>query len=512
MERLWTKEVIDDCKEALGRSESVSEAVELLVDEYDHAFINSDSMRHAFGRYVGQPPSDFVGLPPDEEPENYIIEKSSSYDVCWEGVVYNITEARMKEAVVLYSAKKRGGLGKTASEVCTHFIENGYLPAGVSHKMFHYIFRELEQTKFFSPETTIQQRDQDPLEAASENRHVREALRLSYAGRESERKDYQAFIKKLQKDLDYYLRLDGYLEGIVDGKPLVKEIPRRKILQTGSTLVFMLSDMHSGLKYSAGALSKPRADFDSKVFKERVERYLAYAELVKGICGHRVEHVHFAFIGDNFEAVLANMREGQFLSMDLFGTEQYSQAVEACSLITRKICELFPNTSKDFVVQPGNHDRVTKSRDYHSENLLAACMTREIQKDLQRYGLLDNETRIFFADSAVSVMLPNQVCLISRHGHRGGNSQSSVTTGLKVDKTHSLEGSKRVIQIQGHFHNLQVRRFDNILMVTNPSFCGNSDYNIEDLNLTAPPEFIAIESCQNTDLIHGPFNLLSDKI
>lgn len=508
----WTEEAIDDAKEALTRSETIADAVELLREEYGHADVTSGGLRRALYRHDAGKASSFLAskeqLRASDEVKNYLRVREDGYEVGYNGREYFIDETRMRTAVVLYSSKKHGGMSKSAAEVSAYFIQHGWLPNDTDHKLWYHIFREMEQYKFLTPETLLQRRI-DAEEVQSSNRMLREAIKKQESSLHREIDDYKKIIRSLEKELDYYTSLERFLADSVDGDPKIRSIEPVALTPQGrSSLIFMLSDLHAGMKYSTGALHRARASFNKDVFVDRVQNYIAYMRLVSDTTIGEVGHVHFAFLGDNFEALLANMRNGQFLSMDLFGVDQYALAVDALYLVSKEACELFPHATKDFVFQPGNHDRVTRDRAFHSEDLIVSAMVREISSRLDASGMLDDKTRCLFADRTVSVLLPNRVGVVSRHGHRGGNGKLSQSKGLKMDKIHRPKGAKRLLYLQGHYHNFQVSSFEDIRMVTNPSFCGDTDYNVDDLELTAPAEFVAIESMDRSDIFHGPYNLL----
>lgn len=514
----WTKEVIEDTKEALSRTQTLAEAVELLEEEYGYDWITTSGLRTAFYRHEIGKTSSFLATHEKTEHvnkssnlNNYFRVKENGYEVGYNGREYVIDETRMQTAVTLYSSKKHGGLSYSAAEVAQYFIQHGWLPNDTDHKLWYFIFHEMEQYKFLTPETLLQRRH-DAGEVSSSNRMLREAIKRQESSLHREIEDYKKIILTLEKDLSYFTSLERFLDGAVDGEPGIKNIKPSKICRDGSVLILMVSDLHAGLKYDTGSLHRGRAAFNKDVFIERIENYISYMKLVASRPVGRIEHVHFAFLGDNFEALLANMRKGQFLSMDLFGAEQYALAVDGLTEIAKAACRLFPDATKDLVFQPGNHDRSTKDKTFHSENMIVSAMVREISLRLEVAGVLGEGDRCVFADRTASILLPNKVGVVSRHGDRGGNSSLSPVRGLKMDKTHRPRGAVRTIYLQGHFHNFQVRRFDDVLMVTNPAFCGDNEYNLDDLELSAPPEFVAIESLEHSDVFHGPYNLLVRKL
>ena len=186
------------------------------------------------------------------------------------------------------------------------------------------------------------------------------------------------------------------------------------------TAVFFLNDIHSGAKFANGNLSLDRKEYNFKVAQERMKLYCGYLEtcLHTSFYSHGVSNIVFSALGDNLEAILANMRNGQFLTMDLFGHEQVEALV---GLIVMALVTLVNNSKVPIhvVFTPGNHDRAVRDKSYESENILIAWIAQAVYfrtKELTGEGF--ERVTIDIAAPTANILLPNGVELILKHGHR----------------------------------------------------------------------------------------------
>lgn len=362
-------------------------------------------------------------------------------------------------------------------------------------------------TKTKWPET-LKESKEDPLKVKARYRFEREATKVSKEAVDIELKESKSYIRSLHKELDYFKSLDRFLENVnTSVEPFSPKLNVSRFKDGNKTAVFFLNDIHSGAKFANGNLSLDRKEYNFKVAQERMKLYCGYLEtcLHTSFYSHGVSNIVFSALGDNLEAILANMRNGQFLTMDLFGHEQVEALV---GLIVMALVTLVNNSKVPIhvVFTPGNHDRAVRDKSYESENILIAWIAQAVYfrtKELTGEGF--ERVTIDIAAPTANILLPNGVELILKHGHRGGSNSLSDAFLAKIRTSHGRRDSIRTVYVQGHYHTFKSAYCNGTNGYISPSFCGNTGYNLDDLNLSAQPMFFGLIIDKYSDTLMGPW-------
>lgn len=506
----WDKKALETAVRFLKEEGCIHRAISRLEMEYEEDNISVDALGKAFSRHGYHTPSHYAeqsenapeqGEPTDMEfEENWLInDEKSRHEFLWRGMDIKLTFGEMETAIALYS-NVPPGKGMTAGEVAQYFFHEGHEWA--SEEFFKWMFSKIGFTKKKFPM------------APHQVFHNREAIIRSAYNRSDaivKGTEYKGIIKEQERQIE---TLRGQLKNITrmisaTGKALEEaevikvDFRSKKVVGNRHILVAPLSDLHNGKKVEDQPYAKPQNVFNQEVFWERVERY---CRLVKQMGRQRrgyYDRIHIAGLGDYFEALLMNMREGQFITADSYGGAQYKAIKDAICLIIETYVEAF-GCPVFALIQGGNHDRLSEDKAPGDEEVLAF----QLAENISDYFRFEDRVQVEFGAAVASIMLENGVNLISTHGHlRKLKSEKDFATFIQI---HGHPEASRYLIIQGHYHCFKVLTGYNWRAVWNSSFCGNDGYNLNKLNTGAPPEAVFLDVCENHDQLVGPFNLNFD--
>lgn len=262
-------------------------------------------------------------------------------------------------------------------------------------------------------------------------------------------------------------------------------------------LIIPVSDLHAGKTYDPDPLTGHNP-INKVVLKSRIAKIVKYIEDHAKLGTY--DRVVYLGLGDDFEAMFGNMRQGQLLSMDMHTKEQYQFVISFHTTLLKTISKCFPNSKRLAIFQGGNHDRLFDSREWNSESLVTYILVDRIQKEFK-----EGEINFYCGKPVMSLSLPNGTNIISQHGHVGKVSpEKDVVNYVSL---HGNKTSENYLVIQGHLHKLYFQSVNNIKYLINPSICGPDDYSHYHLNKSAPAEFVMVSSTQEGNQLVGPFTL-----
>lgn len=298
-------------------------------------------------------------------------------------------------------------------------------------------------------------------------------------------------VKTLIEDFKKINSVKNYIDTV--NLPEIKKVKANKSKR--KTLIIPLSDIHFGKVYK-GDLN--HGEINVNVLEKRKETIKQFIINNKG----DYDNVIYLSMGDTFEALLGNMREGQASGMDLHGFDQYKLGVQFHSEIIKTIKQAYPKQNIDCYFIPGNHDRVTKNKEFNSEDLMNAIMTERLGVEFKS----DKRIKMFVSEWVQPIRINKDVLLIAQHGHQSKIKDDDKGLASFV-YTHGDRMTKRHIIIEGHYHHFKSKAIRDILYITNPSVCGADEYSVQKLNLTSEPAFIMISVDDKNEHIIGPFRL-----
>lgn len=529
----WTDQAIETSIEILNECETVAQACNRISHEFGED-VTPSSLRSAFRRNGYDSPSCYLvngelkeylphhsggdedNAQEDNESNFEDYEPDGNYyynDVDDLYLVFvphkvkplQIPGEKMRDMKSAYSNLSPGG-GATINEVCSTF--------SMSRKNFNAIRRSMGWTHDEDPFTDEEHYEADPSDLADsliqQKRNEFDVLfrKRKWKDIENDAVKFREMVymlgcepnmKSVKAALEHISSVENYCKHL----EVNKRIQSMEIRKTeGNTLIIPVSDLHVGKRYV------PHNDnfgpFNNNVLKQRLQRAMGYIEMMMPHFDS-VDNILYLSLGDNFESMFGNMREGQFLGMDVFGSNQYRQVIEFHTQFLEWLHSKFDLPVKA-IFQGGNHDRLFANKSWQSENIVNFIMTDRIAAEFKNQKGVD----CYAGAPIVSVVLGNGVNLISQHGHiKRLKTDKDVTNFISM---HGKRGATRYLVGQGHLHSLKYTSGHNFKMFVNSSFCGDDEYNIDQLAIGSPPELILIESCKTTDLFFGPYNLDADEI
>lgn len=309
-------------------------------------------------------------------------------------------------------------------------------------------------------------------------------------------------VKKIKEFLERTRDLKQYVDGnninVIEPGEATSIFSHNK---RKNTLIIPVSDIHYGKLVEASSSSRA---FNTNVADERLAKAMGLVESQTQSFRDEVGTVIYASLGDNFEALMGNMRDGQLMSMDSYGFKQYLKVIEFHVSFIKHIHNLFPNAQICCPFIPGNHDRLTKDKSWNSEVILNAITTDRIAREFESDPKYSN-IKFEVSDVVSSIVLPNNVNLLLQHGHIGKKPTSA--NMQNYIKVHGTKSAKRYIVGQGHFHSFECLSGSDYKFFTNPAFCGADDYAVFNLTEKSPSEFVMVLSSEEDDVFIGPFKL-----
>lgn len=419
-----------------------------------------------------------------------------------------ITAEQMDEAVICY--QKNEGLDMTARQVADFM--------GINHEELNVldtsdwaaIFKGLGQTKYAEIDVPHEP-EPASVKRFAEIREARAGL-IKKQKAASEVQWMRGRVASLERELSELSFLSERAQDVADSIPGRKQLAKRtKLLIDDKVVVpigkrvraIFVPDLHVGKHVKMrGKGAKPQNVFNKDILRSRVGEIVT---MIRDLPDwDQVSHVHIAGLGDAFEALLANMREGQFTSVDVWGEEQYRIVVESLLVISDAVLETVkekcgPEVSIKFVLQPGNHDRLAKEKASQSELVLNAILAERIQRE-------------YLGEPRIEVVAGAQVVttvfedigweIISQHGHLKSPKTYPQITNFKDLFT---SGAKRTLILQAHLHNLKILTGHDWRYICVSSLCGNDDFNLTQLHVGSEPEMVFVDLHEQGDLILGPF-------
>jgi hypothetical protein len=264
-----------------------------------------------------------------------------------------------------------------------------------------------------------------------------------------------------------------------------------------SVVVCIVSDIHAGKKFGS---SNPRfQSFDKN-------KYDAHRMSLMGMMRDKLDKFDkpsklvYAALGDNFESLFANMRDGQYLTMDATQQEQYEMVIGLHVSMLTHLCLLHPDMPIEAVFMPGNHDRLFESKGYDSEIFVNYLVCSAIASKLRVYKNL----KIVCGKQVMSVQTGLGVELLLHHGHLSSN--KTELDLINFAHVHGDGKPTRKVILQGHTHRfVSMQAGHGITGVWAPPFVTGDEYTHYNLNKMSNPGFLMMEITEDHDAVYGPF-------
>lgn len=514
----WTDTILDKAIGYLRDSNSVGEALaEMREDEDFTDEVTSAALRAAFNRNKLYAPSAYVGTETggtsgkketkSNKDKGELVEDiqidftKKQYHITHEFVKRSLSFDELEKACTLY-ADARPGLGHTATQVAMHFRNNGCEWA--KPHFFSWLFKKIGQTKKDVPRAP-HQIFKNAAEVAKHMRFISESLQKD-EGQWEEIKSAKQLIRSLRRRVDELEDVKKLFNN-VSGKDVqtyvnFDEDDYSAVHESGVWSSFV-SDVHLGKTFKPLESSADYHEINIDIIKNRQVSYLnALRQASKRKYGNTIKRVLYQCLGDNYEALFANMRNGQHFTMDSLGFEQYMTGVELhCTLIEAHL-EIFPKAQIKALFIGGNHDRLMADKAMSTELFVNAIMSERISKHFE------NEPRVdIICGAPVTSIMYGGVNFISQHGHLSNwNKASSRSNVLTAHESPDAVRGK-ILLSEGHYHETHYQSGTKHSYFRNSSWCGPDDFSVYHLNKTAPPECAFIECVGDMMLMHGPFKL-----
>lgn len=267
--------------------------------------------------------------------------------------------------------------------------------------------------------------------------------------------------------------------------------------------IIAIGDVHAGKEILQRSFYKKNNTYNREEFYRRIKLIAEYISIDSAKNPVKPESVVFAGIGDWFESIFANMREG--MHREMYGTpeEQYDDVIWAYTHLLERVCETYPSIPIHAFYVPGNHDRFHKNKEDRTEAFMAHILTDRIRKQFTEPNVHINK-----GGTVNSIMLPNGVNFIFLHGHVSPLSPSSNDKDYTNFCTiHGYPDAKRYIICSGHYHTFLFRNFINGKVLWVSSVCGNDYYSSDIIAKGGPAEFVILNSHEVVEELSGPYPL-----
>lgn len=423
---------------------------------------------------------------------DYILEAPHFYGANPNGLLSlaYITKKLMEEVNVLYSSEG----GKKTKQFIQQYLLDNYdieFPLG----LLEAYFKSLQQTHDAFPEAPHQV-EEDPYDQVIKARQTRDRVRSKV--RRQAIQDYE------QKRIDQLKQLYEGMTNLLTRRHSItnyKAVPPEYNDYAQGHLVIPVGDLHVGAAHKMDLAQGLFIQYDLDVVKQRVNKICDYIQ--EELNAHMPDNVTLLFLGDYFEALLANMRKGQYLEMKGSPREHYDSLVSSMIQIIESASLYSDDVKINVILIGGNHDRLTEDKSYHSEELINHILADRLTAAFT--GDNYKKINVMAGPPITSVPLNPTTQLVAYHGHL-----SSPRTPKDVDALLNLHGDRskqRHVVIQGHLHSFSVQTGHNWRKYVAPSVIGNTRFNLEQLLLGSPAEFFMLRVFENHDQINGPYPL-----
>ena len=410
--------------------------------------------------------------------------QSSGYTFSSRDRVYFVPEGVAKEFLVLYSKKGQNLSSHKAADLINKRLSEEGNPT-IPVPVFRKLVRKMGVNK-----------DSEPLTDIEVKKDFRTAVETLDEDKRFVAEKYLVDIKKkkIEAALLNFQRLN-------DQFSLVKADRRVDVTwkenKEKPIKIIPFSDLHAGKKVKELCLTKPQNVYNKDIVLERVERVTQLIRMDKT----EADFVYVCFMGDLFEALLANMRPGQHMTTDVKGFEQYELVLAACCKVIDAALETNPDAEIMVLFQGGNHDRLLADKSYESEMILNQILCNRVQSEYPNYDGLT----ICAPSPVASIVMENGVNLITCHGHNSAmRSHNSISA---FNDVWSLPSSHRSVIMNGHYHSFSVDTSKNWRRYQLSSICGDDAYNLEKLSISSNAEFMMLHVYSDHDEIKGCYPL-----
>lgn len=248
------------------------------------------------------------------------------------------------------------------------------------------------------------------------------------------------------------------------------------------SVVIAISDLHVGLIVrEEETITGNKYNF--AVFKERFD------EITSGILrSHHVFHgadkIFVTLLGDLFEGVLGNMREGHMREVELYGMDQIRFAVKYICEFIATLAKM--HSDKKIIVNyvSGNHDRVGRSKEDDQTRIFMQTAWSFVEFALGGYNNI--ELQDAHAKRWFGFYVTDSCRMVVQHG----DMNNKVDNMFKIDSVHPALFR---IFLKGHFHTKRVIEGNNYLEITTTSTVGGSFYSENQLALAGVPSQLVLE-------------------
>lgn len=482
----WTAEKLETAKEVLRKSLTVKGACKKLSQAFDSE-VSTDALGKAFKRNELDPPSDHLLC------DTYKIEwRKGVYDFTYNRERHSASFGWVEEWFLMYSDTGPGE-GKTKYEVVLECHRRGL--DWVTEDFLDWFFRQTNFAKSRYPAAPHQEftSDEQVAQSMAKLSSVRRHRKLVDRSTDQLKDE----IESLRTEVEEYQRLWDF-DKCQATFPLIKV--KSKQFNTGGSryLIAAINDDHAGKKIEERPVGITHNIFNREVYYNR-HQYIQHL-LKQAIEIHQPDGVILFNLGDSFEALLENIRNG--MHRDMYGKpfENYKDAVWASTSFGKAVREV-TDVPCEFYFIPGNHDRLEADKKSRTEFIMGQIFTERIQNELK-----SDRVDVQFGGGVASVMLPNGLNVIAHHGHLKELKPKDKDWKNFVD-IHGYRDAQRYLTLQAHFHSYMRKNFLRGTHVTLSSIVGSDDYGTDQVHVGNLPMFTMFLSTGNEEQTIGPYNL-----
>lgn len=535
MSKKWTEDRISECIRILQDSPSVGDAI-IRINEGDifDSNVTASAMRKAFSRHGHGSPSTYTYSYGGPEEENEKCDTGDTDDIdesvfdlggefdwdivhgkehylCKKGDKEERVPFEIVEDIVILYCSEFPGQGKTKQELVDYlstkvdlnlslcadkdawgaFFDKYNISKAMMPAAPHLDGEDNEEVIKYVYERGDTLRKKLVKDKFNKVRHLERALEKQYKKHLEFREIYQL---AEGADLD---RQAVYKMGH-------EVLDEQSQLDAGRTIHHsFMADLHAGKHEMAKRFRNTGNEFNSEIFRDRVK--VATELQVEALFEHadQLDEIFMWNLGDNFEAFLENMREGQHFGM--YGTpkQTYDDVIWANSyFIDRHIGGAPKDTDMTFVMIGGNHDRFMEDKSPSSEEFMVHIIAEHLRSIFAEY---DN-VNIVEGAPVTSIMMSNGTNVIAMHGHKKSVRKSNIENAINV---HGYDYADRYLVVQGHLHRFESfpTKSDKGMAMIVPSWVGGDAFITDQTFKNSKAKAVSVKGTEYEDQFMGPYDI-----
>lgn len=400
--------------------------------------------------------------------------KEKKYTINHKGCVFELTDPTMNNLLVLYCDV---GGGLTSTELAKRL--------GIDADVIKNIVRSFKVNKSMSLVDLFTAKNEFDNSFEENNESLESTInKLFSRNLELEEKVRLLESKDSVSSLlgDFSVNLPEW----VKDEYLIWSRANKKQVEGEKSVVIAISDLHVGLIVREEETITGNG-YNAKVFRDRFDQItgdiLSSYHIFEG-----ADNIYVCLMGDLFEGVLGNMREGHMREVELYGMDQINLAVSYIAKFIRALSELYTNKNIKVKYVSGNHDRINESKQNDQTRIFMQFAFKLLESALS--GVKNVELQDIHAKRWYGIQVTDNCRLIIQHG----DMNCKVDEMFKID---SINHALYRIFLKGHYHTKKVLEGNMFTEITTTSLVGGSFYSENNLALTGIPSQLVLEITDN---------------